>query len=185
MGPMNVGGFSEDCLTLNVWTPAPSATEHLPVMVWIHGGRLIAGAGSAAWFDAAELAHRGNVVVVSINHRLGALGYLYLEPGTDDEDIVANLGLQDQMLALRWIHDNIGSFGGDPERTTAIGQSSGGQAIVTLASMPAARGLFSRAIVQSSPLGVSPATIESAREATRVFSEEARWAWEIETPCEL
>jgi para-nitrobenzyl esterase len=129
-----------DCLTLNVWTPA---TDHgtRPVMVWIHGGGFVTGNGAS--LDGARLALRGNVVVVTINYRLGALGYLYI-PG-----VTANVGQLDQIAALKWVRDNIEAFGGDPGNVTIFGESAGGTAVCTLLAMPYAKGLFHRVIAQS------------------------------------
>ena len=135
---------SEDCLNLNIWTPATDG-EKLPVMVWIHGGAFIMGSGCHEFYDGSVLAKRGNVVIVTINYRLGALGYLYI-PG-----VTANVGQLDQISALRWVQENIGSFGGDPHNVTIFGESAGGYAVVTLPAMPAAKGLFHRVIAQSAP----------------------------------
>lgn len=133
--------FGEDCLSLNVWTPDPGGAG-LPVMVWIHGGGYMTGAGSAPVHDGAAWARDG-VVYVSINYRLGVEGFLYLGGET------ANLGLLDQIAALRWVQDNIARFGGDPTNVTVFGQSGGGVSVMHLLAMPAARGLFRRAIAQS------------------------------------
>ena len=173
MGPMTVGGYAEDSLTLAVWSPTLEPNARLPVMVWHHGGRLVAGAGSATWFDGAELARRGNVVVVSVNHRLGALGYLYLPAGTVSDEPVANLGLQDQLAAWRWVHRNIAEFGGDPNTVTAFGQSAGGASILALLGLPEGRELVTRAIVQSAPLGAQPLAPDIAEAGTRAFLDEA------------
>jgi para-nitrobenzyl esterase len=133
----------EDCLNLNVWTPAPGRTGgRLPVMVWIHGGAFRNGAGSLPAYDGARLAADG-VVCVTLNYRLGAEGFLLLPDGT------ANLGLLDQIAALEWVRDNIAGFGGDPDNVTVFGQSAGAIGITALMAMPGARGLFRRAITQS------------------------------------
>ena len=139
---MAVGEQSEDCLYLNVYTPAADR-ERRPVMVWIHGGGFRNGSGSQALYEAGRLTARGDVVVVTLNYRLGALGYLYTE-GAD-----ANVGQLDQIAALEWVRDNIGAFGGDASNVTIFGESAGGMAVTTLLAMPAARGLFRRAIPQS------------------------------------
>lgn len=138
---------SEDCLTLNVWTPAADAGKR-PVVLWIHGGAYSSGAGSLPWYSGASFARNGDMVAVSINYRLGALGFLYL-PGVSD----GNLGLQDQVLALRWVRDNIAAFGGDPDNVTVIGQSAGAGSIALHMTMPSAQGLFRRAVMQSAPFG--------------------------------
>jgi para-nitrobenzyl esterase len=139
---------SEDCLTLNVWTP--SGARKLPVMVWIHGGSLVGGSSSEPLYDGVKLAQRG-IVVVSINYRLGLLGYL-AHPALSAESpqhLSGNYGLLDQIEALRWVRHNITAFGGDPTQVTIAGESAGGLSVIALIASPLARGLFSRAIVQS------------------------------------
>ncbi|MEJ2248455.1 MAG: carboxylesterase/lipase family protein [Candidatus Lokiarchaeota archaeon] len=135
---------SEDCLTLNIWTPAIDDKKR-PVMFWIHGGSFIMGGSKSPIYDGSQLAQRGDVVVVSINYRLGAFGYLYI-PG-----VTANVGQLDQILALKWIHNNIAKFGGDPDNITIFGESAGAYAVITLLAMPSAKGLFRRIIAQSMP----------------------------------
>jgi para-nitrobenzyl esterase len=130
----------EDCLNLNVWTPATDGA--LPVLVWIHGGSFMNGSGSVGEYNGAAFARDG-VVCVTINYRLGAEGFLY----TGDD--VANPGLLDQVAALEWVRDNIAAFGGDPGRVTVAGESAGAMSVTTLLSMPAAAGLFQQAIAQS------------------------------------
>jgi para-nitrobenzyl esterase len=131
----------EDCLNLNVWTPDPIATG-LPVLVWIHGGSFMNGSSSVGEYSGAAFARDG-VVCVSINYRLAAEGFLFLDDG------ISNLGLLDQLAALRWVQGNISAFGGDPGRVTVAGESAGAMSVTTLLSMPLAEGLFSRAIAQS------------------------------------
>lgn len=138
--------FSEDCLYLNVWAPA-DAEEPLPVMFWIHGGTFITGAGSQPMFDGSALASQGRVVVVSINYRLGPFGFLHVAPLGDG--FASNAGLLDQIAALEWTRDNIAAFGGDPGRVTVFGESAGSMSVAALLGMPAARGLFARAVMQS------------------------------------
>ena len=121
---------SEDCLTLNIWTPAPDSKKR-PVMVWIHGGAFASGAGSLPWYSGESFAANGDIVAVSINYRLGALGFLCL-PGVSD----GNLGLLDQVAALRFVRDNIAAFGGDPDNVTVVGQSAGAASIAILMTMP-------------------------------------------------
>lgn len=143
--------MSEDCLQLNVFTPAPDAARR-PVMVWLHGGAFATGSGTAPGYSGHRIALRGDVVVVTLNYRVGALGFLHLEPflGEHGEPGAgANLGLQDQIAALRWVRDEIAVFGGDPERITVFGESAGAGSLVSLLAMPAAKGLFQRAIIQS------------------------------------
>jgi para-nitrobenzyl esterase len=137
---------SEDCLYLNVWAPS-SGAEGLPVMFWIHGGTFVTGAGSQPMFDGTSLAAQGNTVVVSINYRLGPFGFLHLSPYEDG--LTSNQGLLDQIAALQWVQQNIAGFGGDPARVTVFGESAGSMSIAALLAMPAAKGLFSGAIMQS------------------------------------
>ncbi len=131
----------EDCLNLNVWTPDPNASG-LPVLVWIHGGSFMNGSSSIAEYNGAAFARDG-VVCVTINYRLAAEGFLFLDDG------LANLGLLDQLAALRWVQANISAFGGDPARVTVAGESAGAMSVTTLLSMPLADGLFAQAIAQS------------------------------------
>jgi para-nitrobenzyl esterase len=143
------GPESEDCLYLNVYTPAADNARR-PVLFWIHGGGFSHGSGAQPSYNGGPLAERGDVVVVSINYRLGALGYLYLgEHGGDRWGAACNAGQLDQIAALRWVQQNIAAFGGDPERVTIFGESAGSVAVCTLLAMPEARGLFSKAIAQS------------------------------------
>ncbi len=137
----SVGPQSEDCLYLNAWTPA-SDDGRRPVLIWIHGGGFTVGSGSQGRYDPTGLVARGNVVVVTINYRLGALGFLHV-------GAPANLGLLDQIEALAWVRDNAAALGGDPENVTIFGESSGGRSVAALLGTPAARGLFQRAIAQS------------------------------------
>lgn len=139
---------SEDCLTLNVW--APEDAEAAPVVVWIHGGAYQTGSGSVPDYDGRRWVREQGVVVVTFNYRLGPLGQMdFSAYSTPDAPIDANLGLRDQLAALRWVQDNIAAFGGDPERVTIIGESAGGNSVTTLLAVPEARGLFWRAIAQS------------------------------------
>ena len=138
---------AEDCLNLNVWTPALSGSR--PVLVWIHGGGYVTGSGTGLWTEGTTFARRHDVVVVTINYRLGALGFLAIEDPQSDSGYACNAGLLDQVAALRWVHDNIRAFGGDPGRVCLIGESAGASSVTTLLGTPSAAGLFSRAIVQS------------------------------------
>lgn len=143
-----MASMSEDCLTLNVW--APAAAKDLPVMVWIHGGSLVGGSSSEPLYDGANLARKG-IVFVSINYRLGLLGYL-AHPALSAESprkLSGNYGLLDQIEALKWVRDNIAAFGGDPDQVTVAGESAGGLSVIALMASPQAKGLFRRAIVQS------------------------------------
>jgi para-nitrobenzyl esterase len=141
---------SEDCLTLNVWTPALHDQRRRPVMVWLHGGGFSAGSGSRNVFEGTRLCERGDVVVVTLNHRLNVFGFLYLAKlGGADYAESGNAGMLDIIAALHWVHDNIEAFGGDPENVTIFGQSGGAAKVSVLMGMPQARGLFHKAIVQS------------------------------------
>ncbi|KAG0159256.1 hypothetical protein PDIDSM_6778 [Penicillium digitatum] len=148
---------SEDCLFLNVWTPylpkndQASKSQLKPVMLWIHGGAFTSGTGSDPTFDGGNLASRGDVVVVTINYRLGTLGFLALDDGKTN----GNYGLADQMTALEWVRQNIQDFGGDPDRVTIFGQSAGAASVRALLASPAARGKFAGAIMQSNLGGLA------------------------------
>lgn len=135
---------SEDCLSLNIWTPKADDKKR-PVLFWIHGGAFKTGSGKIPLYDGSTLAHRGDVVVVTCNYRIGALGFLYI-PG-----ITANVGILDQVAALEWVHDNIEFFGGDPDNVTIFGESAGGYSVIILCAMPKAKGLFKHGIAQSAP----------------------------------
>lgn len=150
----------EECLNLNVWTPDPRGSG-LPVLVWIHGGMFTIGSGSAPYYRGTSFARDG-VVCVTINYRLGAEGFLYLDDGT------ANLGLLDQIAALEWVQDNIAAFGGDPGKVTVAGQSAGAMSITTLMAMPRARGLFRQAITQSGAAAQTLTTQTAAGVASRL-----------------
>ncbi len=139
---------SEDCLTLNVWTPNRPATGLWPVMVWIHGGAFVNG--SSDIYDARWLADRGDIVVVTINYRLGALGFL-AHPSLAPNGQAGNYGLADQQAALRWVHDNIANFGGDPGKVTIAGESAGAMSVCDHLVAPGSAGLFRAAIIQSGP----------------------------------
>ncbi len=143
----DVDSQSEDCLYLNVWTRKARHGRNRPVMVWLHGGGFAYGSGAWATYDGANLADRGDVVVVTINHRLNVLGYLNL-PGVPGS---GNAGMLDIVAALDWVKANIAAFGGDPGNVTIFGESGGGAKVSYLMAMPAAKGLFHRAIIQSGP----------------------------------
>ncbi len=150
---MEVGDMDEDCLYLNVWTPAEVPEERLPVMVWIHGGAFRTGSSSLPIYDGCNLAGKG-VVVVTVNYRLGPFGFL-AHPLLSDEapnGSSGNYGLLDQIAALQWVQRNIAAFGGDPENVTVFGESAGGMSILCLMASPLAEGLFHRAIVESGPM---------------------------------
>lgn len=141
--------LDEDCLTLNIWTPGLDDAAR-PVMVWIHGGGFASGSGTTPIYDGQHLARRGDIVLVTINYRLGALGYFYNEALTDGDDSHSgNYGMRDQVAALRWVRDNIAGFGGDPSNVTIFGESAGGMSVGVLLGAAEAEGLFRRAIPQS------------------------------------
>ncbi|MCX5394783.1 carboxylesterase/lipase family protein [Streptomyces sp. NBC_00094] len=165
----------EDCLNLDIRTPAPGPGAALPVMVWMHGGAFTNGSGSASGYDGSAFARDG-VVCVNLNYRLGSDGFLHL-PGRPD-----NRGLLDQIAALRWIRENIASFGGDPDRVTVFGESAGAMSIGTLLTTEAARGLFRRAVLQSGAchhyLRPASARLIAARLAERLGIEPTPAAFE-------
>ena len=164
---------SEDCLYLNVWTPAADGRRR-PVLVWIHGGAFTLGSGGNELYVGSRLSRRGDVVVVTINYRLGALGFLNADGsfGTDS-GITPNCGLHDQLAALRWVQSHIESFGGDPEKVTVFGESAGGMSVGTLLGLPAAQGLFRNAILQSGAAH-NVSTPAKAAEVARLFLDELR-----------
>jgi para-nitrobenzyl esterase len=151
----------EDCLSVNVWTPALDNGKR-PVMVWLHGGGYTMGASTnSPSYDGENLARRGDVVMVSLNHRIGVFGFLNLAAFGDKYALSSNVGLLDIVAALKWVHDNISRFGGDPNRVTIFGQSGGGGKVTMLLAMPSAKGLFHRAVIQSGSL-LGAATMEAS-----------------------
>lgn len=156
--------ISEDCLSLNVYAPAEDGPPR-PVVVWIHGGAFIMGSGSMPLYAGTSFAARHDIVVVTINYRLGLLGLLYLGDVGGDE--AGNNALLDQALALRWVAENIAVFGGDPSNVTVMGESAGAISIAHLLAMPAARGLFHRAILQSGASGFDPPSRADATATAR------------------
>lgn len=161
--------MGEECLHLNVFTPAADDGAR-PVMVWIHGGAFFMGSGSSPMYDGMALVERGDIVLVTINYRLGAFGFLEL--GWLDEDLAgsANCGLLDQVAALEWVRDNIAAFGGDPGNVTIFGESAGAMSVTSLLAMPSAKGLFHKAIAQSGA-AQTIATPEQAERSGRAFVE--------------
>ena len=143
---------SEACLVLNVITLDASPRRKRPVMVWLHGGGFAMGSGFDAMIDGSQLVRHGDVVYVSLNHRLNALGFLYLGALHEDFADSGNVGMMDIVLALEWVRDNIAQFGGDPHNVTIFGQSGGGAKVSTLLGMPSAKGLFHKAIAMSGPV---------------------------------
>ena len=165
------GPRSEDCLYLNVFTPAADAARR-PVLFWIHGGGFQLGSGSEALYDGGPLAVRGDVTVVAIHYRLGALGYLDLTGvGGDAWGASANAGQLDQIAALRWVRQNVSRFGGDPDNVTIFGESAGSSAVATLLTMPEARGLFRRAVMQSGTANAIGDRESSAKLARNFLAE--------------
>jgi para-nitrobenzyl esterase len=161
---------SENCLTLNVWTPGLDNTKR-PVMVWIHGGGFTNGSGSDSIYDGANLSKRGDTVIVTINYRLGPFGFLYLGNIAGPQYAQSgNLGLLDQLAAIKWVRDNARAFGGDPGRITVFGESAGSISISALLGMPAARGLFNRAIAESGAANLAHST-QSAEAITARFMQ--------------
>ncbi|MFG2224870.1 carboxylesterase family protein [Streptomyces sp. NPDC048644] len=175
---------TEACLTVNVWTPGPGGGKR-PVLVWLPGGSFLTGGADLPRYDGAELAAQENLVVVLVNYRLGALGFLApegAEPATIEgtgteltfrtaspDGFTTNAGLLDQIAALRWVRAEIAAFGGDPERIAVAGQSAGGQALAALLALPQVRPLFRRALLHSAPLGMDPLTREAAATTADVF----------------
>ena len=160
---------SEDCLALNVWTPGLGDSARRPVMVWVHGGGFVSGSASTAVHDGRNLAQAGDVVVVSLNHRLNVLGFTHF----DDPEFAGsgNAGVLDIVLALQWVRDNIGRFGGDPGNVTLFGYSGGGQKISALMAMPLAQGLFHKAIVQSGQNPLLLSADEASANTRALFNE--------------
>ena len=145
------GPQSEDCLFLNIWSPAADGKKR-PVMFWIHGGGFVIGSGAAEMYDGKKFAATGDVVLVTINYRLGPLGFLYFgNAGEANLGFENNLGIRDQIAALKWVKENIAQFGGDPSQVTIFGESAGGTSVETLLATKSAKGLFKRAIAESGP----------------------------------
>jgi para-nitrobenzyl esterase len=149
------GAVSEDCLFVNVWTPRIGGGARRPVLVYLHGGGFNEGSGSVPVYDGEGLARKG-LVVVTVNYRLGALGFLD-----------GNYGLLDQSAALQWVRDNIAAFGGDPSRVTLAGQSAGGMSVLALMASPRAKGRFHRAIVESALVPITRTTVDARRDAAQ------------------
>ncbi|MCS5722755.1 carboxylesterase/lipase family protein [Herbiconiux sp. CPCC 203407] len=144
--------ISEDCLTVNVWAPAGALPGSKPVMVWIHGGGYFQGSTAQRFYDGRNLASEGDVVVVSLNYRLGVIGFVDFTTVAESPAFDSNLGLRDQIAALEWVRENVAAFGGDPGNVTLFGESAGGACVIALMASPLADGLFHRAIAQSAPV---------------------------------
>jgi para-nitrobenzyl esterase len=163
--------MSEDCLAVNVFSPAADGRRR-PVVVWVHGGAFLLGSGSTPLYDGASFAARHDIVVVTFNYRLGLLGLLYLGDLAGDDYAAGNCALLDQIAALGWVRDNIAGFGGDPGAVTLMGQSAGAIAIGALLAMPGARGLFHRAILQSGASGLGvPSRADATATAARALAD--------------
>jgi para-nitrobenzyl esterase len=161
---------SEDCLRLNVWTPSPNRQSKKPVMVWLHGGGYSLGSGSWPIYEGSNFARTNDMVLVSVNHRLNMFGYAYMAEALGaDYRTSANVGQLDIVLALQWIRDNIAAFGGDPGNVTIRGQSGGGSKVSVLMAMPAAHGLFHKAIIESGPALRAGTPEAAAKNAARLI----------------
>lgn len=171
---MGVGATGDNCLALNIWRPA-GGLAGLPVMVWIHGGGFVTGASHQALYEASTLVAENQVIVVSINYRLGILGFGEWSAWPELEG-VSNAGLRDQLLALQWVQEHIAAFGGDAGNVTLFGESAGGMSIACLLASPLARGLFHRAILQSG----SPDHVVIRSEAQRITRRFAESAGEVQ-----
>ena len=169
--PFGLASTSEDCLFLNVFTPShEQAGAHSPVMVWIHGGALVTGESND--YDPTKLVEDG-VTVVTINYRLGALGFLADPALADANGQSGDYGLMDQQAALRWVQRNIASFGGDPRNVTIFGESAGGLSVLSQVASPAARGLFAKAIAESGSYNLTQTSLASAEAAGQAFAAKA------------
>jgi len=163
--------MAEECLALNIYSPGAD-DKRRPVVVWIHGGAFFMGSSSQPLYNGTSFAKRHDLVVVTLNYRLGVFGLLYLGDRLGDEYAAGNVALLDQLAALRWVRDHIAAFGGDPDAITVMGESAGAVSVANLMAMPAARGLFHRAILQSGASGLSPPTRSDATALTDAFCKE-------------
>ena len=163
-------GNSEDCLFLNVWTPGLDRADR-PVMVWLHGGGFASGSGSSNAYDGVRLSERGDVVIVSVNHRLNLFGYTYLDDHGASYVGSGNAGMLDLVQALEWVRDNIEAFGGDPTNVLIFGESGGGWKVSTLMAMDTAKGLFHKAVAQSGP-GLTLMDAQTAADQSRALLAE-------------
>jgi len=161
------GGMGEDCLNLNVWTPSVNDAGRRPVLVSYHGGGWTTGSGNGPMYDGAQLARLNDVVVVTVNHRLAANGYVHLGAFHPELASAGNCGVMDMVASLEWVRDNIERFGGDPKRVMIFGQSGGGSKTSTMLAVPSAKGLFSRAAVQSGSTLRQATPDEAAKEAEK------------------
>ena len=176
---------SEDCQNLNIWSTGLQDGKRRPVMVWLHGGGFFSGSSmELPIYDGTNLSRKGDVVVVSVNHRLNVLGFLDLSAYGDIYRKSANAGMLDIVEALRWVHDNIDVFGGDPGNVTIFGQSGGGAKVATLLESPQAKGLFNKAIIQSGSPGTMPSAYSDRSVAIRVAARTLREAGIADTQIE-
>ncbi len=164
---------SESCLNLNVWTPSINENKKLPVMVWFHGGGMVAGSSMESYnYDGENLSRKGDIVVVSVNHRLNLLGFLDLSAYGEKYKYSANVGIMDLVASLEWVKENIEKFGGDPNNVTIFGESGGGAKVLTLMATPSAKGLFHKAIVESGAVertdGTSSGRLTAPKASKRV-----------------
>ena len=167
-----LGKEDEDCLVLNVFTPGLGAGRKRPVMVWLHGGGFATGSGSSPIYDGTNLARRGDIVVVTINHRLNAFGYTYLGEVAGGEFALSGAaGMLDIVAALEWVRDNIGMFGGDPGMVTIFGESGGGRKVATVMAMPGAAGLYHRAVIESGAILRLPTREDATKETEMLLAE--------------
>lgn len=167
----DIENMNEDCLYLNIWSKGADDKKR-PVMVWIHGGAFLSGSGSSSWYDGSSFASSGDVVVVTINYRLGILGFLHLgEIGGEEYASSGNCGILDQVAALQWIKENIAAFGGDPNRITVFGESAGAMSIGVLLGLPSAKGLFQQAILQSGAASNALPSSKATHIAKRLLNE--------------
>lgn len=167
--PTNLG---EDCLSVNVYSPVPVGDgKKRPVFVWLHGGGFASGSGGANWYDGSNLTRKNDVVVVTVNHRLNVFGHLYLGDVAPKYADSGNAGMLDIVAALQWVKENIAGFGGDPANVTIAGESGGGMKVSVLMAMPAARGLFHKAVVMSGS-ALRATTKEAASKATAAFLQQ-------------
>ena len=176
--PTPEGEFSEDCLYLNVWTTAEESRDKHPVMVWIHGGALTRGSGSGSTYDGVNLAKKG-VVLVTVNYRLGPLGYLAHPELTEESDrgSSGNYGVLDQLAALEWVQNNIATFGGDPENVTIFGESAGSWSVHGLVASPLGKGLFHRAIGESGAMYDVDVYLADRNKSDQISGEEVGLAF--------
>jgi para-nitrobenzyl esterase len=163
--------MAEECLALNIYSPAADGKRR-PVVVWIHGGAFVMGSGSQPLYNGTSFAKLHDLVVVTFNYRLGVFGLLYLGDRLGEDHAAGNVALLDQLAALRWVRDHIAAFGGDPDAITVMGESAGAVSVANLLAMPAARGLFQRAILQSGASGLSPPTRDDANAFTDAYCRE-------------